>query len=451
MQFSISEWQSLHGLNSLWHWQDLLREQIDKTSKVIKSQQTSTSQKTHFSGDQVWVLVADAFRDKFPNKQREINTVEQNCKRDFSPAISTKDVAYAIPGRAGQLPSVRVPFDGTIASVLAVAHEFGHAVQFACSRRPFITPIVREMAAFVSTRLFIDYIEKTDVELAISLTSSLANDEKTYLVKNGQQLLRDAEKPGATYQYQHNYPLAWLAAVEAIRWDNKVILWEIFRSHIPANALCAELSPNANFGKNQPLPHYAKIGVAVYAALASLDTICASSINDAYAQLSEITAQKEGFSTYPGVTYASAFGMALELLSASPYHRNITMGDYFRLAILPPLYRGQLRFSLDQDGQALGMISWAQLSQHIMLSVLKNGRALGQNEWASGQEIFINDIVGAQRIKHRLITDFRENVYPDRVLNGVIRNADRSVQRVFQWRRATASGQHNSQIETISA
>ena len=127
-------------------------------------------------------------------------------------------------------------------------------------------------------------------------------------------------------------------------------------------------------------------------------------------------------------------GYALELLTRSDYHRQMPVGDLIRSAIVPPLWYGQCRFYLSEDGRPTGMITWAWLSEEVERDVHATGRALTDEEWMSGDRLFFNDWITPSAADMRfIIQDIGHNVFPDGVATSLRRNPDGSVRRINRW------------------
>ena len=127
-------------------------------------------------------------------------------------------------------------------------------------------------------------------------------------------------------------------------------------------------------------------------------------------------------------------GFALELLAQSKYHQQYPMGDYLRTEILPPIWANQIRFYLTAEGVPTAMVTWAWLSQEVEQEVHQTGRGLTEDEWQSGQRLFINDWVTPYNNLREVYLDMKNNVFPH-VPNATSlrRNRDGSVRKVNRW------------------
>lgn len=133
------------------------------------------------------------------------------------------------------------------------------------------------------------------------------------------------------------------------------------------------------------------------------------------------------------IDYYASVGYALALLSQSEYHRQYSLGDYFRVEILPALWSGQARFYLTPDGVPTALVTWAWLSAEVERDVHATGRALARDEWTCGDRHFFNDWITPYENIREVMFDISHNVFPDTVATSLRRNQDGSVRRINRW------------------
>ena len=129
----------------------------------------------------------------------------------------------------------------------------------------------------------------------------------------------------------------------------------------------------------------------------------------------------------------TALGMTIELLAASPYHRQFKLSYYLPVEILPPLKAGQLRCFIDAEGTPLGLTTWAWLDDDLKRDIHDSGRALQPDEWTGGQHPFVNDWITEHRAFRAVMTEKRDVLFPDHIVSSLRRNPDGSVRRVNKW------------------
>ncbi|WP_404400436.1 toxin-activating lysine-acyltransferase [Pelagibacterium halotolerans] len=136
-------------------------------------------------------------------------------------------------------------------------------------------------------------------------------------------------------------------------------------------------------------------------------------------------------------------GFALELLAASPYHRQHKYGPYLDTEILTPLKLGQYRFYLAENGAPTAMATWAWLSAEVEAEVHATGRALADDEWQCGNRLFFNDFIAPYDNLRAVMHDLTHVIFPNATATSVRRHADGSVRQIRRWtgvnRRRTAA------------
>ena len=133
------------------------------------------------------------------------------------------------------------------------------------------------------------------------------------------------------------------------------------------------------------------------------------------------------------IDYFASVGYALELLAQSPYHRQHTLGDYFRAEVLPALWAGQCRFYVTQEGLPTAMVTWAWLSEDVEREIHASGRSLSRSEWACGDRLFFNDWITPYGNIREVAHDMTHNIFPDQIATSLRRNMDGSVRRINRW------------------
>lgn len=87
----------------------------------------------------------------------------------------------------------------------------------------------------------------------------------------------------------------------------------------------------------------------------------------------------------------SGLYIAVALATASPRHRNWTVADIERL-FWPPIIAGQCLVAIEDD-KPVGFMSWAFLSEDVATGFANRTRILQADEWASGEQLWIIDLI----------------------------------------------------------
>jgi len=131
--------------------------------------------------------------------------------------------------------------------------------------------------------------------------------------------------------------------------------------------------------------------------------------------------------------YYENIGFALELLAQSIYHKQKNISDYFRVEVLPAIWKNQARFYVTKDGIPRAMVTWAWLSEAIEEEVHATGRALALHEWECGNRLFFNDWVTPYGNIQEVLRDMTCNLFPNEIATSLRRNQDGSVRRINRW------------------
>lgn len=127
---------------------------------------------------------------------------------------------------------------------------------------------------------------------------------------------------------------------------------------------------------------------------------------------------------------AAAFGEIMSLLLRSPRHRRVTLETLAR-QMVPAYLTDQylLARAKPKNGDApaapIGVAFWASVSDEVdrRLSADPKGPIeLGDNEWRSGNIVWLIDIVAEPEVSAALVKSIRERVGLDRTIK--IRTAD---------------------------
>ena len=131
--------------------------------------------------------------------------------------------------------------------------------------------------------------------------------------------------------------------------------------------------------------------------------------------------------------YYTYVGYALELLARSNYHKQHQLGAYFRTEILPAFRNNQVQFYTDKNGAPIGLVTWAWLSSPALKEIHESGRAVAENEWKSGDNLFFNDFITPYGNMKEVLLDFTTNIFPNEVATSLRRRPDGTIRRVNRW------------------
>lgn len=131
---------------------------------------------------------------------------------------------------------------------------------------------------------------------------------------------------------------------------------------------------------------------------------------------------------------ATMLGLILHHLSVSPCHRQSSLRQCLQVKVLPPLEAGQIHAFVTPDGDPLGCVTWAWISEALEARLHTNGDALTASEWTSGSRLFFNDWITDPAGTRAIVSHMAGVMFPNEVATSLRRNADGSVRRVNRWK-----------------
>lgn len=135
--------------------------------------------------------------------------------------------------------------------------------------------------------------------------------------------------------------------------------------------------------------------------------------------------------TSPSKLVAAVFGELISLFMRSPNHKYNTLTD-LEWMVLPAVVSAQYRLAEATDknsGQTLPVaaVLWASVSDELHQQFSENIQRplrIKPNEWKSGENIWIMEMVGDIRIAKQVLVHLRDNDFQDKTANMRIRNED---------------------------
>lgn len=110
----------------------------------------------------------------------------------------------------------------------------------------------------------------------------------------------------------------------------------------------------------------------------------------------------------------NALGQVTWLLSQSPRHRTMAVGDFERL-ILPPLQLGQCRM-FHASGKLAGIALWALVSERLDTRLRSGQMRLEPADWRSGDRAWLVDMIAPFGGAEQMLQDLKANVFAGRPL-----------------------------------
>ena len=160
------------------------------------------------TAQQAWKQTADVFSEFFPTLSPEISSIYADTPKCLANKSEKIPQAFTYDLGHGALPFVSVPYQGRAFDRLAMAHEFGHALQVVSSKGSQMPPLAKECCAFLGEQVLIQYLDDMGDKNTADVRGAWERDNQLYLESDVDVLKKalGAEKP--PYNYRWNYPIA---------------------------------------------------------------------------------------------------------------------------------------------------------------------------------------------------------------------------------------------------
>ncbi|MBP4048402.1 toxin-activating lysine-acyltransferase [Chromobacterium violaceum] len=106
-------------------------------------------------------------------------------------------------------------------------------------------------------------------------------------------------------------------------------------------------------------------------------------------------------------------GGVMRLSQYSAIHLHYTVAQWQR-RILPSINLNQYRYYEDEDGRPIAFCNWALVSSEVRNALLAGERDLVVSDWASGDTIFITELIAPFGNVRAVLHDLRRHVFSDR-------------------------------------
>ena len=212
----MAEWLELHDLDATRIRAVLARVQPLKLGAVPNRRAARASlQPNPMPALQAWGLSTRALARRCPSVSCAAERTHIQARTNFAPDEARFPRAFTLHDDGSGDPYVSCPYHGTVGDLMAVAHEFGHAVQISASRAVQLPPVLREVCAFFSELALLAALQADDPQcFALALRVWQADTHKQFTgdLARLETALLDETTP---YSYQWNYPVARILAIEA--------------------------------------------------------------------------------------------------------------------------------------------------------------------------------------------------------------------------------------------
>jgi hypothetical protein len=222
---TLRDWLELHGLTK--------QQCVNVLARATNYQvQHATPAQCGPPAAEAWRTAAAALEARFPEMTAAItetrDTTTLSLHRPGTPPLTA-------PFRGGA--GVRMHYQGRVADMLTLAHEFGHALQITLTGGAFVNPITREICGFLAEHALLAALENDRSELHEGAVAAWRADNAGYLVKHGAALAKALFEPTSRYTYAWNYPVARVLAAESARHLTARFQRGIYENRVPVAGL----------------------------------------------------------------------------------------------------------------------------------------------------------------------------------------------------------------------
>lgn len=226
-QHNLVDWLDLHKLDHKTCLR-LLHEISREAAEIPTCRNRADRQPLNLDPDGVWRKITSAMFNFLPEHKSLIEETFQRSKKIAVDGQGKSRKALTIDHGPAQYPTILYNYFGDISDLFVVAHEFGHAVQIRASEGKFMTPIMREICAFLSEGAMLSYCLKEDDFADRDLLKHWQRSSHRYFGKRAIDLEIALRNDNAIYEYGWNYPIARLLAIRISNNFSREMLWNVF-------------------------------------------------------------------------------------------------------------------------------------------------------------------------------------------------------------------------------
>jgi hypothetical protein len=236
----LSDWLALHELDL-----PLCRRILAAGARELDSMSVEpappASQDHLLDPDLAWLNAVDAMRRFFPAQRGFIDDTFENTPRVLVDDGKRSQRALTLDNGPAAYPTIMYRFRGKPSDRIVIAHEFGHALQLRASKGKFVTPIMREVCAFVGEMALLAHCRDTDAVQHDRLLHVWRDHSRKYFETDGGELELALRNQDAPYSYCWNYPIARYIATSIVEPGARDHLWATFEGKLSVGQALAVL------------------------------------------------------------------------------------------------------------------------------------------------------------------------------------------------------------------
>jgi len=235
----LADWLDLHELSPFDCRRILKAAASLATAPAPQGQVSRADHKLEL--ETAWHSVADSMRLYFPAQKGRIDDTFEKSLRMLVAREGRSRAALTIDNGPNSYPTILYSFAGEPADCLVLAHEFAHALQISASEGRFVSPIIREVCAFVGEWALVSYALATDAAQHRHLSRIWHTDSQRYFNVGKRRLIAALSQPDAAYRYSWNYPIARYLVIQVLERFSQDGIWELFEGHMSVAGLLRDI------------------------------------------------------------------------------------------------------------------------------------------------------------------------------------------------------------------
>jgi hypothetical protein len=171
----------------------------------------------------------------FPSRKGLIDAVKTHTDTCFLFTPLRYQQPLTIDEGGSSYPTVICPYSGGADELITMAHEFSHALQIMSSKGRKSPPILREICAFIGELALLEYMKEKDLDQYNILFEAWNSQNAGYFGSNLKDLKIALSVTNSGYNYQWNYPIARVMAIDLFRNEESSKLWNLFQRGIESS------------------------------------------------------------------------------------------------------------------------------------------------------------------------------------------------------------------------
>lgn len=128
----------------------------------------------------------------------------------------------------------------------------------------------------------------------------------------------------------------------------------------------------------------------------------------------------------------SALGAMAWLMQHADYHRRWSLQD-INVDIVPAIVLGQYRIYHTPEGEPIGFVTWAYVSEEVKDILIHRRRAMEKVDWNSGDMLMFNDFVAPFGHGRWMVNELRSSLFADEVAFSLRRSHGGGVRKINRW------------------